>query len=690
MADPVPPEVPDTPVSQPAAGVPATQPAPGAPVGAPPTQPAPVPTTPPTTSPVPGIPTPDEVEGRHKLHHSYIWLGSLRALPSILIALLTVGFSSIASLVAGGGVPGQPFSGPTFIVLVVLGILLFIVLIFALCVGFTAWSWRYIWYEFDDTEFSYYSGILNKKRVHVPYQKVQSVNEKATLLQRAAGVCTVVIETAGGSANKAVRVAYVERSAAEVIRRELYLRKRLMNAGAAAPGTAPRPGNEAGPVSAAAAPGALGAVSPAAAPVAGGSAPVLTAAPAAAPAGSAPAPVPGTAPYAANALDAPAALMDDLRGVFAGDAVDTGEVTCEFGLTNKELVLSAVTGKSSFIIVLVGLVASLSSVISLVADAGLVSTEDAVYEQAWLSLSAAGPAAALAGALAIVVAFAVAWVVYLVGALLSYGGFRARRRGSRIEVERGMLTHLFSGVDVERIQSVHIHQSFFQRLLKCCSVSYGRIAAGPDEYGSNSSSDADDKLVVHPFVPLSRAYEVISQLTPEFATLPEPERPVSPRALRRSITRRAIFQGGGFWLAVSALICVICVGVLRTVGAITDADASFLHVGIASLLILAALIFVVEVIGAVLWYRRASFGMDARCAVLVNGGYSVETTFLPRTKIQLAGTRSNPLQRHAHVATLFAKSAAGVGGQKERLIDVSETDAALWRDWVRPGASGRL
>ena len=679
MADPVPPEVPGAPASQPAPGTPVGQPAPSAP----PSQSVsdslsgqPAADAPPAGSPVPGIPTPAEVQGRHKLHHSYIWLGSLRALPSIFIAFVTVGFSSVASLAANGGASGLPFSGPAFIVLVVLGILLFMVLILALCVGFTAWSWRYIWYEFDDTEFSYYSGILNKRRVHVPYQKVQSVNEKATLLQRAAGVCTVVIETAGGSANKAVRVAYVERSAAEVIRRELYLRKRLMNADAA-----PRP--------AAALPedGAAGMAQPsAAALLAAGSVPgVSSHLPA-----RCPLPRPAPPPYAANALDAPAAFAEDLRGVFAGDEVDTGEVTYEFGLTNKELILSAVTGKSSFVIVLVGFIASLSSVISFVADAGFVPTEDAVYEQAWHSLSAAGPAAALVGACAIVAAFAVAWVIYLVGALLSYGGFRARRRGSRIEVERGMLTHLFSGVDVERIQSVHIHQSFFQRILKCCSVSYGRIAAGPDEYGSNSSSGADDKLIVHPFVPLSRAHEVISQLTPEFATLPRPDRPVSPRALRRSITRRAIIQGGGFWLAVAALICTACVGMLRTVGAITDADASFLHVGIASLLILAALIFVVEVIGAVLWYRRASFGMGPRCAVLVNGGYSVETTFLPRTKIQLAGTRSNPLQRHARVATLFAKSAAGVGGQKERLIDVSETDAVLWRDWVRPGTSGRL
>ena len=29
-------------------------------------------------------------------------------------------------------------------------------------------SYKHIWYEFGDEEFSFYSGVFNKKRVHVP------------------------------------------------------------------------------------------------------------------------------------------------------------------------------------------------------------------------------------------------------------------------------------------------------------------------------------------------------------------------------------------------------------------------------------------------------------------------------------------------------------------------------------------
>ncbi len=79
---------------------------------------------------------------------------------------------------------------------------------------------------------------------------------------------------------------------------------------------------------------------------------------------------------------------------------------------------------------------------------------------------------------------------------------QARRRGSRIEVERGLITHMFSGIDVDRIQSVHIHQTFFQRLMHCCSVSYGRVGVASGEESSGSSSQPEtDKLVVHPFCP---------------------------------------------------------------------------------------------------------------------------------------------------------------------------------------------
>ena len=47
-----------------------------------------------------------------------------------------------------------------------------------------------------------------------------------------------------------------------------------------------------------------------------------------------------------NILDMPAQVMDDMRGIFANAEIDTGKVTCEFGLTNKELILSALSSKT--------------------------------------------------------------------------------------------------------------------------------------------------------------------------------------------------------------------------------------------------------------------------------------------------------------------------------------------------------
>ena len=101
------------------------------------------------------------------------------------------------------------------------------VLVCGVVMGARAWTYRYIWYEFDETEFSFYSGILNKRCTHVPYSKIQSVNERASLLQRLAGVRTVNIDTAGGASNKALVISYVERSAAEYLRRELFRRKHI-------------------------------------------------------------------------------------------------------------------------------------------------------------------------------------------------------------------------------------------------------------------------------------------------------------------------------------------------------------------------------------------------------------------------------------------------------------------------------
>lgn len=114
---------------------------------------------------------PEQTGVHHSLHHCYIWLGALRATPIIFIC----GLSSLSGLMKLAEALGF-VSVDAFFVAVLL-LLAATVLVCGVVMGARAWTFRYIWYEFDETEFSFYSGILNKRCTHVPYSKIQSVND---------------------------------------------------------------------------------------------------------------------------------------------------------------------------------------------------------------------------------------------------------------------------------------------------------------------------------------------------------------------------------------------------------------------------------------------------------------------------------------------------------------------------------
>lgn len=610
-------------------------------------------------------------ERRIPLHHSYIWLSALRALPYVFVGVL---FSALSILSEIADYVAKLLGIENLAFLLVFAFCIVLTLVIGgFAVGAAALEYRYKWYEFGSAEFSFYSGIFSKKRTHIPYQRVQSVNEKMSLLQRIVGVCTVTIDTAGGADNKALVVPYVEKSAAERIRRELFMRKNLIASGLSpqeaekrmeslsAQTYAPSPSMPVMP----------GAVQPV---ISGTVQPVMS--------GTVQETTPGD-----NILDMPAQVMDDMRGIFAGAEVDTGKITCEFGLSNKELVFSALSSKTSFVFVLLGVISAVSTFLGGLVDAHLVSSSEVVYSTAWHLVGSPAGVMLLFFVLSILLVF---WLISVVSSCLAYAGFRSRRRGERIEVERGLITHVFSGMDVEKIQSIHIHQTFFQRLLKCCSVAYGRVGATEEESGSNSSgASATNKLVVHPFLPLSRVPEVISGLTPEYQSLPLATRTVAPCALRRALTRRVIWQGLGFWLLI-LLVCAWLMVELVVPEALSDEIVAGMSLEGGMVLasgVLGALIVVIaalEAINAVLWYRKAAFGWDHSGFTIVNGGFSIDTVTVPRTKIQAASLRTNPLQRHARVATVLVDTAAGVGLTRHKLLDVSRSDADAWFEWVHP------
>ena len=562
--------------------------------------------------------------------------------------LLVVVLFSMGSAIVGAISEGDTITSSDGPVLVIVGLCVAggLVLVVGLVALYQWVSYKHLYYELGPEEFNLYSGIFNKKRVHVPYQRIQSVNQKATLVQRLAGVCTVNIDTAGGSANKAVVIPYLQNSEAERLRTELFARKQAILSGQVYQDAIPgQPGSQAGYA------------------------------------------YPAGHPAAGNVLDMPAEILTDVRGVFGGAAVDTGRVSYEYGMSNKELVLTGLSNNTGFALIILAAIGSVAGLAEQILSTaiGRMLVDNGID---FVTRSFAGNTIwAITGI--VVAVFLVVWVFSIIGACISYGGFKARRRDSRIEVEHGLLQHRFHGVDIDRVQSVIVKQSFIRRLLGYCELSLGKIDAAAE----NSSEDqqkslAPQGLVIHPFVKMDRVPEILAGLVPEFADVPTESRPVAKPALRRAIIRRGILQGSGFWLAV-----VVAMGqiVVNAVVSPTNPDAVsllfFVNTGAIVLYVLCVLLLVLDVIGAVLWYRGSGFAYNRRFMQISNGGFSRESVSFPRKKIQYGFTKTNPFQRNARVATINARTAAGIGGTTLRLIDVTEQDAETWLDWVKPGGS---
>lgn len=578
----------------------------------------------------------------HHVHSSYIWLGSLGSAIGFLFVILVMFSSSIGSLVSGIG--EEAFEA--FVVIILTGILLVVIVVITVVARLL--TYKHLYYTIGDSEFNLYSGIFNKKRVHVPYTRIQSVDQRATLLQRIFGVCSVSIDTAGGAANKAVLIPYLTKQRADELRAELFERKR----------------------------------------VAEGMAPGFSAQPLAQN-------IPAPTQEGGNVLDMGKAAWDDFGGVFAGSYQDELRATYEYGLSNKELLLAGLSNSTAFSAIVVGFIAVVFQILTMFVDI-LPDQADDLYN----GLTATDPSMLFSGVSLVIVVSVIGIMVFVwalsgVASCVNYGGFRARRRGERIEVEHGLLQHTLQGVDVDRVQSVVIKQTFIRRLMGYCELTLSKVDAAADPTDANQKNQrAQQGIVIHPFVKLDRINDILTGIIPEYRDVPQSPIKLSPKALRRGIVRRAVWQGGGFWLAVCVALIQILINVVILLDAATDpveAAEILAFCNLAFLLgyALALVLFVIDIIGAVLWARGSSFAYNERFMQVTNGGFSRQTVNFPRQKIQFGFTKTNPLQRLARTATICARTAAGVGGTNIALIDVTEADADQWLRWVEPYGNQR-
>ena len=588
----------------------------------------------------------------YRVHHSYIWLMPLNAALAVAVVLLANAAQNFVELYAGLNRVGMDIGMVPFALLSFFGIL---AVAYAVVAALHAWSYRHLWYQFDEREFSVYSGIFSKKRVHVPYARVQSVNHKAGVLQRIYGVCTVTVDTAGGSSNKEIRIPYVGLGVGERIRAELFARKAATQADGAAclvyrdpcarehlSGTAADDGRKTACGSSASPP---------------------------APASAAPVP-PGETPAAgaaSNVLDDAAADVIDWRGAFGGAQPGMEPERYRFGLTNGELFLTCASHSAAV---------GASATVGVFALFGM-----ALFDAAGVLLIPA-----------FLVLVAIGWLAGMVPIVLRYGGFSTCRRGSRIEVEQGLLQRRYSGIDVARVQSVVIRQSFVRRWMGYCEVSLGRIDAASGEGGTSDQLNAEG-LVIHPFVKLDRVDQLLDGLLPEFAERPRPDDLVglAPVALRRGLIRRCIWYNPALYCALGLLAARLAYRAFI----LPDLAGAFSHsratIGAQSIdqafllgYVLCAAATAVIAVGTVLWRNESGFALNHAFACIFNSGLATEYVLVPRQKVQFGYTRSNPFQRLARTSSLNMVTAAGVESTRTRLYDVRQEDADAWLLWMEP------
>ncbi len=618
--------------------------------------------TPVISAEMPTVPTGAPVipsDQRKHVHNSYIWLGTIRVTALTLFIVLMSSMGSLAGVAAE--LQAKDVDMPGFAAGLVIGLVcLGVVVLAAVVLLVHVWAYKHLYYEVGAAELTVYSGIFSKKRVHVPYARIQTVDQKASLLQRIFGVCNVAIDTAGGASNKAVVVPYLTKQDTDRLRIELYSRKRM-----AIEGVEAARGGQAVHGAQTAYPSAQGDAQVAAQPQAYRTSEAH--------------------PTKGNITDVADFAWDEIGGVFAGDRVFMEGPSYEIGLSVKELIF---TGASNSAGAITAIILALCSVVGFV---GSIASVPVVGDFVMTGVSWVGEGAVMGfiGWIAILSAVCV-WAFSVLATCVQYGGFKTRRRGSRIEVERGLLQHQTESIDIARVQSVVVKKTLVRRILGYSTVMLGRVSAQDQSESSGSQNAASRGIVVHPFIKDDQIEPFLAGIVPEFDDMPAPIVPVAPVALRRGIVRRVIWQGAGFWVAIATAVAQVVFG--ACIADVPDASAylAIMRPVFIAMYVVAALLFAAGVVSSVLWAKESAMGCNRLFATVRNGGFSIETVCVPRQKIQFGYVRSNPFQRAAGTRTVVLRTAEGVGGTTTRLIDVPIEVAERWLEWLKPGHGGAL
>lgn len=131
-----------------------------------------------------------------KLHPRSVWLFFFSIVLRWLFVLIIVGFNAFFVVLGGASSPGGSFRFADFISWSLLILVLSVILSYI----WAKLSYHFYRYELTDNGFRKELGVIWKKYVTIPYDRIQNVDIYRGVLARILGLSDLHIQTAGASA----------------------------------------------------------------------------------------------------------------------------------------------------------------------------------------------------------------------------------------------------------------------------------------------------------------------------------------------------------------------------------------------------------------------------------------------------------------------------------------------------------
>lgn len=314
----------------------------------------------------------------------------------------------------------------------------------------------------------------------------------------------------------------------------------------------------------------------------------------------------------------------------------TSPSNIEKKLETKELFIAATTS-NGIGVVLVGGIALLSQINQFIPD------EDLFTRLGKYIISHAGE-----GILVYVMGFffilLIAWLLSIIGTIITTGGFKITRFEDRLLIERGLIEKRQINIPLKRIQAVKIVEGILRQPFGLATIHV--VNAG---HGDKSSTDT----LIFPLLPAKEIADFLETFLPEFE-LAEDYTPLAKGAQNRY---RMIFTIPALLMVLPAII--------------------FIKHGFVFLLLPLVAYF-----WGIKQYRDAGWQIIGDQIAVRYRVFGLNTFLVKRIKVQSIELQQNPLQKRRNLKAFVIRIASSVGGTKISLKGIDEEDGDKIMGWV--------